>query len=565
MPISGSDCAPLRDRPTALNRRHSLQWPAAVSLFFLAATAGCGGSGPKSVRLTYLSPHRDEVREEIGSRFPDWFRQRSQQRLEASRAALDAWLASQRAEDRTAAVAALDRFWSDWNRDDLPELGAADAAWRGDPTADRGTALRDTLQSRLNQLPPVELAFQDVGGGTSQIRRYIEARFRDAPEGIGVDVLFGGGMETFLSFADRGILAPLELPEDALRPIPRTFHGMPLYDAKGRWFGPMLTSFGILYNREVLERLGEPEPRRWEDLGTPGLRGWVSAGDPRMTGSVHMVYEIILQGHGWDDGFRLLLRLGANTHGFIRDSGTLTRTVSTGDVAAAGTLDANALSAVGLDPVGMGFHLPRAEPVTTPEGKQVRRGGTVINPDCVAVLKGAPHLALGRAFIEYTLSPECQKLLILRTGVPGGPRRHPLCRLSVLPQLYDEFPPEQRSIGAANPFRDYDALEYNDKASRARWDALNDFVGAVLVDAHEELAAAWEAVCNPHTPEMQQHLERTLFQPFCTEEELLAYARRIEREGPRCRVEMTNRWGDEARKRYRFVRQEARLYGDMVP
>ena len=44
------------------------------------------------------------------------------------------------------------------------------------------------------------------------------------------------------------------------------------------------------------------------------------------------------------------MRLGANTHGFIRDSGTLTRTVANGEVAAAGNLDSNALSAVARDP-----------------------------------------------------------------------------------------------------------------------------------------------------------------------------------------------------------------------
>src|SRR5947209_18231029 len=103
-----------------------------------------------------------------------------------------------------------------------------------------------------------------------------------------------------------------------------------------------------------------------------------------------MVYEIILQGHGWDEGFGLLLRLGANTHTFIRDSGTLTRTVADGEDAAAGNLDANALTAVERDPLGMSFCLPAGE--------------TLVNPDAVAVLRGAPRKELARAFVEYTLS-----------------------------------------------------------------------------------------------------------------------------------------------------------------
>ena len=52
-----------------------------------------------------------------------------------------------------------------------------------------------------------------------------------------------------------------------------------------------------------------------------------------------MVLEIILQGQGWEKGASLLLRLGANTHAFTRDSGTLTRKVVLGEVAAAGSID----------------------------------------------------------------------------------------------------------------------------------------------------------------------------------------------------------------------------------
>src|SRR5207253_3736042 len=137
--------------------------------------------------------------------------------------------------------------------------------------------------------------------------------------------------------------------------------------------------------------------------------------------------------------FQLLMRLGANTHTFIRDSGTLTRTVSAGEDAAAGVLDGFALSAVGRDPLTMEFWLPEGE--------------TLVNPDASAVLKGAPRKELARAFMEYTLSDACQQLFILQPGQRGGPRRQALCRLSVVKELYDKYPPEVRSVGAANPFQ----------------------------------------------------------------------------------------------------------------
>lgn len=433
-------------------------------------------------RLVIISPHRDEIREEINHAFGAWIAERIQQR--------------------------------------------------------------------------VEIVWQDIGGGTSQIARYIRARFEANPEGIGIDLLFGGGTDIYLRFAQEGLLEPVDMSHLTRDRIPPSLSGMPLYDDQGRWYGPMVSSFGILSNREVLRRLGIAEPpRTWGDLGQPGLRGWVAAGDPRLTGSVHMVYEIILQGDGWDEGFRKLLRLAANTHSFIRDSGTLTRMVATGEVACAGNIDVQALGAVGRDPERLTFVLPSVEKHTTPDGRTVRSGGTIINADAIALLKGAPQKELARAFIEFTLSDAGQRLFLLRPGVAGGPQRYPLGRLSVVEALYRQHPPEERSVGAANPFQHTETLQYNSKLGQQRWDALNDLIGAVIVDAHVELAKAWAALAGSGLPEADcRRLEADLFRPPCTEAELMAHARRIVEEGPHARVQQLNRWGEEAVRHYRRIK-----------
>ncbi len=320
---------------------------------------------------------------------------------------------------------------------------------------------------------------------------------------------------------------------------------MPLYDPEGRWYGAVLASFGIQSNQRVLGRIGQPVPRRWEDLGEPGLRSWVGAGDPRMTGSVHMVYEIILQEKGWDAGMRLLLRLAANARGFVRDSGMLTREVSDGQVAAAGNIDVNGLSAVARDPGGMAFVLPA--------------GATVINPDGIGVLKGAPSPELAREFIEFLLSDDGQRLFLLKPGVPGGPAKYALCRLSVVPALYRRYPPDERSVGDADPFTLGGTFRYHAALGQGRWDALNDLLGAVAVDAHPDLAGAWQAVLSAGlSNRWRQELEDALFRPPCGEGELADYARRVRGESPRYRAETINRWGEDARRRYRAVAREAR-------
>jgi ABC-type Fe3+ transport system substrate-binding protein len=439
----------------------------------------------------------------------------------------------------------------DWRADDLGEIREAHRRWHEQPSSEHGQALLAALDNWSGQVPEVDLVWQDVGGGTSQIARFVSARFDSNPQGIGIDLLFGGGTDIYYRFAPQGLLEKLDLPSslfhNRIRP---QLNGLPLYDPDGHWFGPMLTSFGILYNREVLRRIGQDEPKHWADLGRSGLFGWVGTGDPRMTGSLHMVCEIILQGHGWEKGFRLLLRLGANTHGFIRDSGTLTRTVTNGEVAAAGNLDSNALSAVAHDPAGMGFQLPEGE--------------TIINPDAVAVLRGAPHPELARAFVEFTLSDAGQRVFLLQPGQPGGPRHFALCRLSVVESLYEQYPPAVRSVGTANPFQSGGSINYNSKLGNSRWDALNDLIGAVIIDAHADLTAAWRAVLQ--RPEGERDpLAATLFEPFCTEDELLVHARNILDAGPRVRTATVNRWGERARERYRAVQRTSRGEGTGVP
>lgn len=526
-----------------------------LGLVFLLT--GCAAPTAAPLRLVIISPHRDEIREEVALGFRSWFAARAQAMHEGARAGLRHYLKSGDEQDAVMASSAVDFLKLDWSRDDLGAVAGAADAWQQSHAPATARALLAALDGWPGADRPVEVVWQDIGGGTSAIARYVRSQFRESPAGIGIDLVFGGGTDIYLRFADEGLLAPLDMRHLIDGRIRATLNGVPLYDPQGRWFGPMLSSFGILCNREVLGRIGYPGlPQTWDDLGSPVLRSWVGAGDPRLTGSVHMVYEIILQGEGWDLGFRRLTLLGANVHSFIRDSGTLTRAVVTGEVAAAGNVDVNALSAVGRNPELMAFVLPDVQRRRTPEGNVVLSGGTIINPDAIAVLKGAPRKELARAFVEYTLSDAGQRLFLLRPGLPGGPRRNPLCRLSVVERLYEEYPVDQRSTGAANPFTQTQTLPYNSKLGEQRWDALNDVLGAVIVDAHDELAAARRAlVWLP--PEPYARLLRELSSPPCTEAELLAHARRSIEEGPRARAAQINQWDEAARQRYRRIRQEA--------
>ena len=53
---------------------------------------------------------------------------------------------------------------------------------------------------------PAVIRWRDCGGGTSQILRFIRSEYAARPEGIGVDVLYGGGVDPFLELKASGLL-----------------------------------------------------------------------------------------------------------------------------------------------------------------------------------------------------------------------------------------------------------------------------------------------------------------------------------------------------------------------
>ena len=50
----------------------------------------------------------------------------------------------------------------------------------------------------------------------------------------------------------------------------------PLKDPKGFWIGTALEPYGLVYHPKLLQRLGVPEPKDWDDLLNPKLKGDVA-------------------------------------------------------------------------------------------------------------------------------------------------------------------------------------------------------------------------------------------------------------------------------------------------
>ena len=355
----------------------------------------------------------------------------------------------------------------------------------------------------------VELEWIDRGGTVSDFR-FIESEFQRVPDGIDIDLVFGGGTDSFMKLANKGVLVPYKLQESQLKRIPKELFGIPVYDSKYRWYGAVLSSFGIMYNDEYRQLLGLPEVHTWKDLTDLKAIGQVGAADPRESGSAHMMYEIILQGYGWEQGFEVITKLGANVRGFSAGSSVIPRDVATGQVIYGMAIDFYAygkIAEVGADKIK--YRLP-------PDA-------AVVSPDSIAILKGAPNMPVAKKFLDFVFSDEAQKLWVLKDTDAEGPKwKGGLNRASVVPELYDAL--GERCV-VPNPFKlELTPIRYDAEKGGKRWDIISDLIGALVVDPHKDLVSAWKAIDKCKNPEKRKAAIETLIQLPLTEAEAMQMA-----------------------------------------
>ena len=349
-------------------------------------------------------------------------------------------------------------------------------------------------------------------GGTSEVTKFVIERFRQVREkggdGVGADIFFGGGMDNLPTLAKADCFEPVALPPEIDAKIPLEVSGQPLRDAQQRYYAACLSGFGFVYNADVIARAKLNAPEKWSDLGRPEFRGWISSGDPSISGSVHQAFEIVLQSEGWERGCATLSGMLSNARAFNEGGPSVPRDVSLGQAAAGACIDFYATA-----------------PIRRQAGAQLKfvipSGASVVTPDGIAMMRGAPNRAAALEFVRFTLSESGQKLWYLARdpeGKNGAPKYYDLERLPVMPELYERGLPTNTVL---NPFKNKADFIYDGKQASARWTMLNHFMRAMWVDAHEEMWSARGAVI---AAGRENDLGVELLQPLSSEPELLALA-----------------------------------------
>ena len=339
-----------------------------------------------------------------------------------------------------------------------------------------GRAFSESYQKKTGKT--IRVVWLDIGS-TSEVRKYIEERFKQAEkigpkEGMGADIIFGGGMEIMPKMAKSNFFETYPLSDEQKKAIPAAASEQPLRDPENRFFAACLSSFGFVYNKKVVEYAKLKVPQQWGDLGDPSYQGWVSCGNPTQSGSLHMAFEIVLQGEGWENGYRTVAHLMSNVRAFNEGGTSVPRDVSLGQAAAGPCIDFYASAPIRRQGA---THLQLVVPP----------GQAVATPDPIAILRNPPNKRAAFDFLTFVLGEEGQKLWYVARGEPGGPKEYDLERLPVMPSIYEQ---DLKTYTVMNPFKGTAVFKYNAKKGSDRWTSLNDLWRATVIDLHDEL---WEA------------------------------------------------------------------------
>jgi iron(III) transport system substrate-binding protein len=169
------------------------------------------------------------------------------------------------------------------------------------------------------------------------------------------------------------------------------------YDPDKNYFGSKLITTGIVYNTAASKK-----PTSWADLADPSLKGQIVMPSPLYSGAA----AIMLSAYAArpDLGWKFFESLKANDAVAVRGNGAVLKSVAGGEKSYGILVDFMALNAKAKgSPVEFVFPKEGVPAVTEP----------------VAILKTTKNLDAAKAFIDFILSDDGQKLAVSQGYVPA--------------------------------------------------------------------------------------------------------------------------------------------------
>lgn len=203
------------------------------------------------------------------------------------------------------------------------------------------------------------------------------------------DVWFGGGIDSFISAKNKGLLEQYVSPE--MKEVPLKYR-----DKEGYWSGVSLVLVGFMTNDEILKEKKLKAPKTWEDLTSPQYKDEIIMANPAISGTNYAMVSGLIQGMGKEKAWKYFEKLNENIPFFAKRGGEPPNKVATGEFA------------VAIIPMSGEFILMEEKyPVTTHYPEDM----IPWVPAGMAIFKNAENMDSAKKFVDWALSQKGQEFI----------------------------------------------------------------------------------------------------------------------------------------------------------
>ena len=238
------------------------------------------------------------------------------------------------------------------------------------------------LFDRFSELTGAKVEFLSMSSGEVITRTKAEGKPM-------ADLWFGGGLDAFMAAKKDGLLDSYK--SEMTDKVPERFR-----DEEGYYTSKGLTVVGFIVNDQILEEKGLEAPKTWKDLAKEEYKGEIIMSNPAISGTNYAALKGLLDLYGEEEGWALFEKINENIDFYSKRGKDPQEKTAQGEFA------------IGIIPVDKkAFDAARDNglSVVYPED------GVSWVPEGVAVFKDSENADVAKAFEDFMLTKEAQKMI----------------------------------------------------------------------------------------------------------------------------------------------------------
>lgn len=238
------------------------------------------------------------------------------------------------------------------------------------------------LFDRFSELTGAKVEFLSMSSGEVITRTKAEGKPM-------ADLWFGGGLDAFMAAKEDGLLDSYK--SEMTDKVPERFR-----DEEGYYTSKGLTVVGFIVNDQILEEKGLEAPKTWKDLAKEEYKGEIIMSNPAISGTNYAALKGLLDLYGEEEGWALFEKINENIEFYSKRGKDPQEKTAQGEFA------------IGIIPVDK-----KAFDAAEDNGLSVvyPEDGVSWVPEGVAVFKDSENADVAKAFEDFMLTKEAQKMI----------------------------------------------------------------------------------------------------------------------------------------------------------